>query len=140
VEYGQKVRDRVIELGLSGNVDMVGLVDNDRLQHEIASARAVVLFSHEETAPTVIAQAMAAGKPVVASRVGGVPDMVSDGETGFVVDSDDECALAQRLEKLLEDQDLCHDMGRRGHAVALNRFTPDAVAQRTVEAYRAALI
>src|SRR6476646_8597058 len=67
VEYGQKVRDRVIELGLSGNVDMVGLVDNDRLQHEIASARAVVLFSHEETAPTVIAQAMAAGKPVVAS-------------------------------------------------------------------------
>ena len=76
-------------LGLSDSVDIIGLVDNDRLRREIAAARAVVLFSREETAPTIIAQAMAAGKPVVATRVGGVAEMVSDGETGFVVDSGD---------------------------------------------------
>ena len=88
-DYAQTVQDRVTSLALGDSVDIVGFVDNDRLRHEIASARAVVLFSREETAPTIIAQAMAAGKPVVAARVGGVPEMVNDGESGFVVESED---------------------------------------------------
>jgi len=138
-DYAQTVRDRVTSLALGDSVDIVGFVDNDRLRHEIATARAVVLFSREETAPTIIAQAMAAGKPVVASRVGGVPEMVNDGESGFVVESEDETALAERMLTLLNDQDLCLWMGARGHELALCRFNPDAVARQTVEAYRIAL-
>ena len=138
-DYAQTIRDRVIGLGLGDSVDIVGLVDNDRLRREIAAARAVVLFSREETAPTIIAQAMAAGKPVVATRVGGVPEMVSDGETGFVVESGDVAGLADRLLTLLDDQDLCLRMGRRGHEVAVGRFAPEAVARLTAEAYRTAL-
>jgi glycosyltransferase involved in cell wall biosynthesis len=139
VDYAQSVRDKVAALGLDHSVDIVGFVDNDRLRHEMAAARGVVLFSREETAPTIIAQAMAAGKPVAAARVGGVPEMVIDGDTGFLVDPEDEAALAERLLTLLEDQDLCLRMGRRGHELALQRFAPDAVAQQTVEAYRIAL-
>jgi glycosyltransferase involved in cell wall biosynthesis len=138
-DYAQTVQDRVTSLALGDSVDIVGFVDNDRLRHEIATARAVVLFSREETAPTIIAQAMAAGKPVVASRVGGVPEMVNDGESGFVVESADETALADRMLTLLNDQDLCLRMGARGHELALRRFNPDAVARQTVEAYRIAL-
>ena len=138
-DYAQTVQDRVTSLALGDSVDIVGFVDNDRLLHEIASARAVVLFSREETAPTIIAQAMAAGKPVVASRVGGVPEMVNDGESGFVVESEDETALAERMLTLLNDQDLCLRMGARGHELALCRFTPEAVARQTVQAYRTAL-
>jgi len=62
-----------------------------------------------------------------------------DGETGFVVESGDEAVLADRLVTLLDDQDLCLRMGRRANEVALGRFTPDAVARQTVEAYRTAL-
>jgi glycosyltransferase involved in cell wall biosynthesis len=138
-DCAQTVQDRVTSLALGDSVDIVGFVDNDRLRHEIATARAVVLFSREETAPTIIAQAMAAGKPVVASRVGGVPEMVNDGESGFVVESEDETALAERMLTLLNDQDLCLRMGARGHELALRRFNPDAVARQTVEAYRIAL-
>jgi glycosyltransferase involved in cell wall biosynthesis len=73
--YAQLVRDRVAALGLTDSVDIVDLVDVERLRREIANARAVVLFSRQETAPTIIAQAMAAGKPVIATRVGGVQEM-----------------------------------------------------------------
>ena len=139
LDYAQNVQDRVTSLALGDSVDIVGFVDNDRLRQEIATARAVVLFSREETAPTIIAQAMAAGKPVVASRVGGVSEMVNDGESGFVVESEDETALAERMLTLLNDQDLCLRMGARGHELALRRFNPDAVARQTVEAYRIAL-
>src|SRR5574337_13803 len=138
-DYAQTVQGRVTTLALGDSVDILGFVDNDRLLHEIASARAVVLFSREETAPTIIAQAMAAGKPVVASRVGGVPEIINDGESGFVVESEDETALAERMLTLLNDPDLCLRMGARGHELALCRFNPDAVARQTVEAYRIAL-
>jgi glycosyltransferase involved in cell wall biosynthesis len=137
--YAQTIRDRVAALGLADNVDIVDLVDNERLRREITAARAVVLFSRQENSPTIISQAMAAGKPVVASRVGGVPEMVHDGETGFLVESGDESALADRLLTLLKDQDLCLRMGKRAHEVARGRFTPEGVARLTAEAYRTAL-
>jgi glycosyltransferase involved in cell wall biosynthesis len=138
-DYAQTVQDRVTSLALGDSVDIVGFLDNDRLRHEIATARAVVTFSRQENSPTIIAQAMAAGKPVVATRVGGVPEMISDGESGFVVESEDETALAERLLTLLNDQDLCLRMGARGHELALCRFNPEAVARQTVQAYRTAL-
>jgi glycosyltransferase involved in cell wall biosynthesis len=139
LDLAQRFRDAVTALGVDRNVEIVGIVDNDRLQREIAAARAVVLFSREETAPTIIAQAMAAGKPVVATRVGGVPEMVTDGETGYLVDSEDEDALTERLLTLLRDQELCLRLGQRGHALARRRYDPSAVALQTVEAYRTAL-
>lgn len=137
--YAKLVEDRVRDLGLEDCVDIVDLVGNERMRREISSARAVVLFSRQETAPTILAQAMAAGKPVVASRVGGVPEMVQDGETGFLVDPDDEVTLADRMVKLLADQELSLEMGRRAHEVAVQRYTAAAVAEMTVDAYRKAM-
>ncbi len=138
-EYLTLLRDRVATLGLTDCVDFVGMVDNERMLREIAAARAVVLFSRQENAPTIIAQAMAAGKPVVASRVGGVAEMVDDGATGFLVESEDEAALADRLARVLDDEPLCGRMGRRAHEVASARFAPDAIAELTVRAYQTAL-
>ncbi|MGE0215148.1 glycosyltransferase family 4 protein [Mycolicibacterium sp.] len=139
VRYADAVRDRVDELGLAHAVDILDQVDNARLRQEIANARAVVLFSRQETAPTILAQAMAAGKPVIASRVGGVPEMVDDGETGYLVDADDEAMLADRMVKVLQDQELALRLGQRAHDLARARFTAAAVAERTVEAYRKAM-
>jgi glycosyltransferase involved in cell wall biosynthesis len=138
-QYLQSIRDRVHALGLDDCVEITGLVDTARMRREIAESRAVVLFSRQENMPTIIAQAMAAGKPVVASRVGGVAELVSDGETGFLVDSEDEVALSDRLQALLKDQDLCLRMGERAHRAARQRFMPAEVAAKTVEAYRVAL-
>lgn len=134
-EYARGIREQCTALGLEEHVEFVGMVDNDRLRTEIAEARAVVLFSHEETSPTILAQAMAAGKPVLASRVGGIPEMVREGETGYLIEPQDAPALAERMVQLLENQDLATDLGKRGHVLALEKFEPDAVARRTVETY-----
>ncbi len=138
-DYREVICETVTALGLTDCVEIVDQVANERMLQEIAAARAVVLFSRQENAPTIIAQAMAAGKPVVASRVGGVPEMVNDGETGFLVSSEDESALADRLARVLADQPLCRRMGDRAHEIALNRFAPRAIAELTVQAYRTAL-
>jgi glycosyltransferase involved in cell wall biosynthesis len=137
--YAEEVGERIAALGLTECVDIVGLVDNGRLRNEIAAARAIVLFSREETAPTVVAQAMAAGKAVVASRVGGIPEMVTDGVTGFLVEPEDEGALAERMRRVLDDEQLSSRMGLRARDRALERFAPDAVAAQTVAAYRTAM-
>jgi glycosyltransferase involved in cell wall biosynthesis len=139
-DHARQVVGLVDELGLSENVEITGQLNNHRLREEIVAARAIVLFSRQETAPTIIAQAMAAGKPVVATRVGGVAEMVIDSETGFLVDSEDEAAMAERLITILDDQERCLRMGNCANKLARSRFAPNAVAQLTAEAYRSALV
>jgi glycosyltransferase involved in cell wall biosynthesis len=82
-------------------------------------------------------EAMASGTPVVASRVGGVPEVVVDGETGFLVDPGDVDALHDRLATLLADRGLARRMGDAARAVAVERYTWRACADRCLAAYRA---
>ncbi|KWX66509.1 glycosyltransferase family 4 protein [Mycobacterium sp. NAZ190054] len=137
--YARLVRDRIRALGLEDSVEIAGPIGNEQMCREITEARAVVLFSRQENAPTIIAQAMAAGKPVVASRVGGIPEMVDDGETGFLVEPGDEAMLADRMLKLLVDPALAQRLGERAHEVAKERYSAEKVAAMTVEAYRKAM-
>jgi glycosyltransferase involved in cell wall biosynthesis len=74
----------------------------------------LVLPSLNEGMGRVLVEAMAAGKPVVASRVGGIPDLVRDGETGYLVPPADEEALANGIKKLLDDPANAKQMGLRG--------------------------
>jgi colanic acid/amylovoran biosynthesis glycosyltransferase len=73
--------------------------------------------------PTVIMEAMAAAAPVVSTRVGGIPEMVRDGETGFVVPADDACVAADAIQRLLENRELAQTLGRRGRARAEELFS-----------------
>ena len=134
--YAQSIRDLAQQLGLNQHVEFIGHVDNDQLRAEIKQARALVMFSREETAPTILSQAMAAGKPAVASNVGGIPEMIRANESGFLVESEDEKALAEGMVMLLKDQDGALRMGALAHEIAVQRSEPNTVARRTVEAYR----
>ncbi|MGQ9459495.1 MAG: glycosyltransferase, partial [Anaerolineae bacterium] len=77
----------------------------------------------------------AAGRPAVATAVGGVPDLVADGETGFVVPPGDPAALAERTVRLLKDEALRRRMGSAARERALARWWPPRVAEQ----YRALL-
>jgi glycosyltransferase involved in cell wall biosynthesis len=83
-----------------------------------------------------VLEAMASGLPVVASRIGGVPEIVRDGETGFLVSPGDTDALHDRLALLLGEPALAADMGRRARDVVLERFTWQHCAARCLAAYR----
>ncbi|MDN0198689.1 glycogen synthase [Streptomyces sp. S.PNR 29] len=82
-------------------------------------------------------EAMACGTPVVASRVGGIPEVVADGETGVLVTVDDdfETGLARALDQVLGDPQAARRMGEAGRARAVDEFGWDAVARRTVRLY-----
>jgi glycosyltransferase involved in cell wall biosynthesis len=91
------------------------------------AADVLVLTSDNEGTPNVVMEAMASGLPVVASRVGGVPELVRDGETGFVLAADDEEGMAAKLQRLIGDRDLRERMGRQARRYmesfhALNRL------------------
>ena len=83
-----------------------------------------------------IAEAMAAGIPVIASNRCGMPYMIEDGRTGFLVDPESTEQIADRLVRLLASHELCCEMGEAGRRMALKRFHPLAVAEKTVAVYR----
>ena len=97
-----------------------------------AAADIVVNSSDSEGTPLVLIEAGAAGRPVVATRVGGVADVVLDGETGWVVERDDEAAFAERIGRLVADPALRERMGAaamaRSHAHAAGRLVGDVAA------------
>ena len=94
------------------------------------------LSSMQEGMCTSLVDAMAAAKPTVATSVGGVPEVVADGETGFLVAAKDHHALADRIVRLLKDEALRRRMGEAGLARARRLFTVERMVEATAAVYR----
>ena len=107
----------------------------------LTHAAAFVCPSVYEPLGIVNLEAMACGTPVVASRVGGIPEVVDDGRTGLLVDVDDgfEASLAQALDSVIGDPETARRMGEAGRERAVEEFGWDAVARRTVRLYEETL-
>ena len=103
-------------------------------------AAIVVCPSRREGYGVVAREAMAHGRPVIATSVGGLPDAVIDGETGLLVPPRDVEALRGALERLLGDADLRGRLGTAARRVAEDRFGLDAAAEATIDAYEAVLV
>ncbi len=105
---------------------------------EILGASDVFLLTSAfEGMPNVIMEAMCAGIPVVATRVGGVPDLIEDGVHGFLHDVGDIAGMAQSLARLLTDAVLRRRMGDAGRTRILSEFTVEHLADRVTQAYAA---
>ncbi len=133
--YVARLRELVRARGLERHVQLLGQLDEAAVLEEFERASAVVLASGQETAPMVIAQAMAAGKPVIATAVGGVPEMVRDGETGYVLPIGDRDGFARRVVEVLADPALAATLGQRARAEAIAAYRADVVAARTRDVY-----
>ena len=135
-EYLGRVKQSVDGHGMANRVEFLGHVNHARLVQELSRASVFLLPSRQENAPMAIAEAMAAGIPVIASNRCGMPYMISEGQTGFLIDPESTDWIARRLEELLAAPELAHRMGQAGHCVALDRFHPRAVAEKTLAVYR----
>lgn len=100
-----------------------------------AALDVVVLTSLNEGTPVALIEAAAAGLPVVATDVGGVADVVVDGETGFLVPSGDSSALAARIGDVIEDPALARKIGEEGRRRVRSAFSPDVMADRIADLY-----
>jgi glycosyltransferase involved in cell wall biosynthesis len=120
--------------GLDGTaVRFPGRADAARVRALLAAARALVVPSTYEGMPLVILEAMAAGLPVVASRVSGIPEVVVDGETGWLVPPEDPEALGAALRELLADEDEARRRGAAGKRRVDERFRPRHAAERWLQ-------
>jgi glycosyltransferase involved in cell wall biosynthesis len=138
-EYLQLVKEWIITHGLERNVALLGPLSQAELVEEYKKCALLVLPSGQETSPMVIGEVMAVGRPVVATRVGGVPYLVDDGQTGFVVEVGDVDTLADRILTILSDDVLRTDMGQRSKEKAERQFRSRAVATKVREVYREAI-
>jgi glycosyltransferase involved in cell wall biosynthesis len=116
-----------------------GFVQHDELQRLYARAAVVACPSRREGFGVACLEAMAHGRPVVATRVGGLLDLVVDGETGIVVPPRDSAALRSALERLLADPDLRRRLGTAGRDRARTHFSWEKVTDATVAAYAEAV-
>jgi glycosyltransferase involved in cell wall biosynthesis len=98
-----------------------------------------VLPSHGEGQPVALLEAMAAGLAVVATRVGGIPDIVIDGENGLLVPPRNPEQLAEKINTLLEDPGLCRRMGEQNRRQMLETHHADRVGETVAELYRSIL-
>ena len=104
-----------------------------------AAFDALVLPSGNEGTPVSVIEALAAERPVVATRVGGVPDVVSDGEDGFLVEAGETDELADRLAQLARDPGLRARMGKQGRERVLPRYAVDRLVDDVDELYSSLL-
>ncbi len=118
----------------------IGFLPNEELQERLARAAVVACPSHREGFGVVCLEAMAHGRAVVASSVGGLRDLVVDGETGLQVQPGDRTALRAALERLLADPGLRERLGAAGRERARTAFSWDRVAELTLAAYADALV
>jgi glycosyltransferase involved in cell wall biosynthesis len=123
-------------LGMEAHFTWTGLVHNPVADGLYAAADVVCQVSRwEEAFGWVIAEAMAAARPLVATRVGGIPELVTDGESGFLVAPRAPAQIAARLVQLLEDSDLRARMGAAGRAAAERKFDLAANLDTLMRAY-----
>lgn len=117
-------------------VEVLGLTPpGEVLTHMRRAGMVVVPSIVLDACPTVVLEAMAAGRPVVASSSGGITDLVEDGETGILVPPGDAVALARAMESLIDDPAMARTMGRKG-LERVRLFTASAVAARVEGLYR----
>jgi glycosyltransferase involved in cell wall biosynthesis len=123
-------------LGISSYVLFTGRIPQEELPLYYAASDVVVVPSLQEAWGLVATEAMACGKPVVASRVGGLPDQIIDGYNGFLVPPRDPKALADRILYLLENPSEARRMGLNGRRLAEERFDIEKRVDKIVKLYK----
>jgi glycosyltransferase involved in cell wall biosynthesis len=96
-----EAESRIAAGGLTGRVSITGWISADRVRQEILAARALVLPSFAEGLPVVIMEAMALGRPVISTYVAGIPELVKDRETGWLIPAGDVEALVSAIQECL---------------------------------------
>jgi colanic acid/amylovoran biosynthesis glycosyltransferase len=124
-----ELRGQIERLNLQNHVALSGAKLQREVRQRLATANAFVLPSiidpdgGMDNLPTVIMEAMATGLPVVSTKIGGIPEMVIENETGFLVQPGDAMALAGGIEKLIDDRALAQKLGQAGYERAQELFS-----------------
>lgn len=134
--YLAEVQAEIVRLHLQATVAILGPLDRARLREAFSTAAVVALSSRQDVSPMAVIEAMAAGVPVLASAVGGLPYLVDNGTTGLLVPPGAVGEWAAALESLLPCEETLSEMGRAARECARARFDPARVAAAYAALYR----
>jgi len=124
---------QIKESGLEAEVSITGQVPSAEPYYGIADV--CVLSSLSEGSPNALLEAMAARVPTVATQVGGIPEMVTDGESAVLVRPRDEIGMCQAITRILKGPEFARLLVAKAHALIQERYTPERRAQKLIEVY-----
>lgn len=138
--YRRQLSAQAERLGVHGAMRFLGYLTQRDLASEMAGATVLVLPSLSEALGRVLLEAMASGIPVIGSRVGGIPDLIVDGQTGFLVPPGDAAALAVRLRWILTHPGEAYRMGQAARRHAQSIFSTRRYVQGFAELFQAVTV
>lgn len=122
-EEKKELQSQAAALRIENRVNFKGKVPLEEVKENMRRCYCLVLPSLSEGLPRVLMEAMALSKPVVAGRVGGIPEIVKDKENGFLTKARNSSGLAKKLKILLQNQGLAEQMGKKGRGLVMRRFS-----------------
>jgi len=131
---GKKLKTLAKELGVESSVSFLGYRED--IPQILAALDVFVLSSEVEGSPAVIKEAMALGKPVVTTKVGGIPEIIEDGVSGILVPPHNPKLLAKGIRDILRNREKGEIMGEEASKIIREKFTPQKLASQTEEIYR----
>ncbi len=122
------------ELGIENNIRFLG--HREDVPDLFGAADCALLTSRSEGVPQAVTQGLGCGLPTIATRVGGVPELIEDGKTGILVEAGDVAAIAEALAKFVGDPDFARQLGNAGRAHVFKHFSREAMLDATEQLYR----
>ncbi|WP_321421165.1 glycosyltransferase family 4 protein [uncultured Methanobacterium sp.] len=135
----EKIKNESKKLKIEDNIVFLGSVPNDEMPNLYTSSSIVVLPSLKEATSIAGLEAMASGKPLVGSDVGGIPQIIEDNQTGLIIPPQREDLLASALISILSDDQKPILMGEKAYKKVKNEFDWTIIAKRTMNIYKRAL-
>jgi glycosyltransferase involved in cell wall biosynthesis len=129
----QDIETRINELGLNGSVIMTG--HRDDIPEILAALDISLHTSIWEGMPVAIIEAMLTGKAIVATNVGGIPELIKDGVTGILIPPDDREGLTEAIVRLLDNKILRETIGNASRKHAIKNFSPELMIKKTADLY-----
>jgi glycosyltransferase involved in cell wall biosynthesis len=119
----KNLESKIKELGLENKIELKGRLPLNEVKNIMKNCYCFVLASLSEGLPRVLMEAMSLKKPLIASRVGGIPDLIRDGENGFTFEPGNINQLADKLKMLIRNKDLAISMGQKGRLLVQQKYS-----------------
>lgn len=130
------VLDKIISSNYINNkICLLGEIPQNEIPYWLSASDIFVFPTYNEGLPNAIMEAMACGLPVVATEIGGIPEVVKDGENGILIDKKNVKSIVHSLEKLIENKSMCRKMGEHGRITIEEKFSWNNSAKKLIEIY-----
>lgn len=134
-----KLKQKAKKMGMTKNIVVHGWVDAKKIKELMSKATAFILPSYYEGLPMSIIEAMAASVPVIASNVGGIPDIIKDGENGMLIEPGNIKAMAEKIKRIVENKDERIEISQKAKEMVLISYSQKIVIDKLIEIYNRVL-